>query len=849
MTPHGSAQRHLYGRLFLLFGIILICASPRPEIPLRVEYAGCRAVLSPGPVCVLPPSRQLSFWLAAPPEAQVEIRAGGRRIDAAGEPVQNGQQLSLTLPGEAQNVEVLVETEAGRASWSLTLAEPEGVWPGGARDVLGEIIQKMLLIHNYIQDRQLTAARERLSSLRLIREAPAESHFLVAFYWGLLAEKEGDYRSALAETQKALETAERVQLKTHLGLATQQMALLLRGIGRTRDASQIFGRLRQTAHPEDACEEAGLLNNQAWSELLAREAGERFADPTPLLEKALEYNAACADAGLEYRVNMLINLAMAHLQEGRLAQAKDLLAETRRLEEHPPLLHTLWWLDLEARIALREERPAEALDLFEDLEALATRTRSPDGRLRAAVGRARSYEALGDHASALDILHKAETLLDEQSLQIPLHEGRDTFMATRQVIVSLHVEILLDQRRTADALTVARHARSRMLRQLEHSDRLANLTPERRVLWERLLAEYHEKRTVLEEGMKDPWRLPTDQLHWQEAARKAETQELRQILDRAFLLLDDPTDPEEEILPPPGPGELILTWCRLSQGWVGFAADSETIAVHRFDLPPGALLLPGELSRRLLNPFHAAIENAERIRILPSGALQGIDFHALPFDGDVLLASHPVVYGLDLPVPSGPAQPAGRHALLVADPRGDLPGAIDEARTVRKVLETGSRPWITEELKGAEALAETVRSRLAAADLLHYAGHGTFSGFGGWDSSLLLAGETRLTLGDLLALERVPAWVVLSGCDTGRSSNETPVESLGLAHAFLLAGSRAVVASVRPADDSTVPAFFTGLYRQLEQEPDPGVAFQRAQLSWRRRYPGADWAGFRLFVP
>ena len=133
----------------------------------------------------------------------------------------------------------------------------------------------------------------------------------------------------------------------------------------------------------------------------------------------------------------------------------------------------------------------------------------------------------------------------------------------------------------------------------------------------------------------------------------------------------------------------------------------------------------------------------------------------------------------------------------------------------------------------AEASAEAVRDRLATADLLHYAGHGTYSGFGGWESSLLLAEETRLTLGDLLALKRVPTWVVLSGCDTGRSSAETPVEGLGLAHAFLLAGSQAVVASTGPAADRTVPAFFAELYRQWDREPDLALALQRAQLSWR----------------
>jgi CHAT domain-containing protein len=327
---------------------------------------------------------------------------------------------------------------------------------------------------------------------------------------------------------------------------------------------------------------------------------------------------------------------------------------------------------------------------------------------------------------------------------------------------------------------------------------------------------------------------------------------VKRLLDQAFQVLEDAgeteeEEEEEEALAPPRPGELILAYHPLPRGWVGFAADGRTVAAHRFELPPEAR--PEELARRLLLPFQAAIGKAERIRILASGPLRDVDFHALPFAGDVLLASHPVVYGLDLPAPSGLAPLARRQALLVTDPQGNLPGALAEARAVKAALDLHTRPWITEELRAEEASAAAVLGRLGAAGLLHYAGHGTFSGFGGWDSSLLLAEGTRLTLGDLLALKGVPAWVVLSGCDTGRASAETSVESLGLAHAFLLAGSRAVIASTRPADDRTVPAFFTELYRQWDGERNPALALQQAQLAWRRQNRRADWAGFRLFEP
>lgn len=844
------------GVFLFLCGISAVCTAQVPAIPLEVEYAGCEAVLLPGPVCRLDPSRELRLWIGAP-EARIEIQAGERRIDTAGEPVGEGQRFSLTMPARVERVGVLVETQEGKASWSLSLAEPEGeesreplvrqARQEMSRDLIREGQQTAESVRDLILNRQLAAARRMLDDLRLPPKAPAELRCMLAYWRGMLAEKEGDHRSALAEMQTAVQIAKRMKEELFQWQSEQMLALFLRGVGRSRESAAVFERLGRTPHAKDPCDRAQFLNNQAWSMLLAREGGERLGDPAPLLERALETYEKCEHFTFQKKLNILINLALAHLQENRLAYATDLLAQARQLEAHATLLQMLWWLDLEARIALRQERPAEALRLFEGLEELAVGTSSPDGRLRAVFGQAQSHEALGDRTAALQTLRKAETLLDEQSLQVPVHEGRGTFMATRQAVVNLYVALLLEVGRREEALDVVRQARSRMLRQLERSDRLASLKPEQRARWDGLLMDYQRKRAALEDRAKGYWRLPKDQFRREQDARAAEAEAATRILDEAFLILEGPGERLEKVFPSPRPGELILAYHPLPRGWAGFAADGKSVVVHRFDLPAENLspLDMQELARRLLLPFRVPIERAKKIRVLPSGPLQEVDFHALPFDGDILLASAPVVYGLDLPVSTGPVQVPGRRALLVADPRDDLPGTLEEARRVKDALGA----WITEELRSEEASEEAVRDRLAAVDLLHYAGHGTFSGPGGWESSLRLADNTRLTLGDVLALHRVPAWVVLSGCDTGRSSTETPVEGLGLAHAFLLVGSQAVIGSTRKADDREVPRFFSELYQEWSGEPDLAVALQRAQLSWRKRNPGADWRGFRLFEP
>jgi tetratricopeptide (TPR) repeat protein len=850
MTPSRSRQAaFLLLLLFLLLlGIGADHAAPPPRIPLEVEYTGCKAVLLPGSICVPGKKRELRLWIGAPAEARIKIRVGGAPSDAVGKPVQDGQQFSVEVLPAVENVEVLVEAAQGRASWSLAVTESAAET---SRDLRSEVHDKLSLLYDDIQDRRLVAARQRLSALRIPPKAPAESHYERSYYAGLLAEKEGDYRTALTQIQEAVQIAERVSLDHSRWLAEEELALLLCRLGRFREAAQLFESLAQAPQDKDSCEKAQFLSNQAWAALLAREAGESFEDPTRILEKALKTYETCEKFTPEKGANVLINLALAHLQERRLAQAKAQLIQVHELEPAPSIPHQLWQLDLEARTALREGQPERALDGFADLDGLALATGSADGRLRAALGKAQAQEDLRDRTAALETLSGAEALLDEQSLQIPIHEGRETFMATRQAVVSLHVELLVEQGLPAQALAVARHGRSRMLRQLERGNRLANLTPDQRARWEALLADYQEKRAALEEQAKDDWRLLGDQRDHERAARKATAEAMKGLLDQAFLILGVPGEPSGEELVAPGPGELILAYYPLSHDWARFVADGKSVVVSRFELPQDIRSLPPEEQARLLlaDPLRASIKRAQRIRILPSGPLLGVDFHALPFDGDVLLARIPVVYGLDLPVSARPAQVPGRHALLVADPRDNLPGALTEARTAGRILSSSSPPWITEELKSTEASVAAVRRGLDHADLLHYAGHGVFSGFGGWESGLLLAEETQLTLGDLLALDRVPAWVVLSGCETGRSSAETPVESLGLAQAFLLAGSRAVVASTRPADDREMPAFFTDLYQRWDRETDLAVALQRAQLSWRQRNPEADWRAFRLFVP
>ncbi len=441
-------------------------------------------------------------------------------------------------------------------------------------------------------------------------------------------------------------------------------------------------------------------------------------------------------------------------------------------------------------------------------EALA-----PEAEWRAATGEARAQEALQEVPAALAAYGRAEELLERESLLIPMHQGRDTFLGQRDDATRRHLDLLLRAGRPGEALGLARRARSRFLRTLEVSVRLAGLPPDERQAWDRALAAHHAQREALDRAAAEHWRLPGNELRQAVEDRARRLRELRGEID-ALLARFGIAGASEAAPPPLAAGEVLLAFHPLPDGWAGFAADATGVVARRLGRVEDVLEQPALVAERLLVPFAAQIRRARQVRLLPYGPLRRVDLHALPFDSDVLLAAKPVAYALDLPA-SPAAALQGARALVVGDPQGNLPGARSEAGQVEAELQAGRPSPEVRVLLGRQATGPAVRPLLAASGLFHYAGHAVFAG---WDSHLPLAAGGRLTVDDVLALPRSPARVVLSGCETGASSEESAVESIGLAHAFLAAGSTTVIAAVRPVADRESAALMQSFYAELPAE-------------------------------
>ena len=497
----------------------------------------------------------------------------------------------------------------------------------------------------------------------------------------------------------------------------------------------------------------------------------------------------------------------------------------------------LWQVDLAARLALLRDEAPQALTLYEEETKLARNSGARPESWRGLLGQAQALSLLKRKSAAVKVLEQAEQVLDETLLRVPLAEGRGRFLTDRESTSRKLVALYLDLRRPRDAYRAARRARARVLRAAARVDRIAELAPSQAQKWKRAVGRYLRARTALERESAGDWELPADRLAAMQQARRARTQEIEAALDEAYALVPQGQASQET---PPAPGSVRLLYFPRDSGWVGFCETPSGLSVARIASPlPKS---PVALAQSLLSPFHEQLEGAEALVFYPYGALASVDFHGLPWNGHLLVDELRVSYGLDLGRDEGGAD-SRQSVLIVADPSGDLPHARQEGRRVEAAF---GAPRATV-LEGPAATRADVLERLPHAGLFHYAGHGTFAGPTGGESSLALASGAEVRVGDILALSRVPRFVVLSACEAARTDRGARPESLGVAQAFVTRGAEAVIAPTRPVADDLAAALMRELYAHPAE--DLVTSLTRAQRTLDKARPDSDWAAYRVLVP
>lgn len=165
------------------------------------------------------------------------------------------------------------------------------------------------------------------------------------------------------------------------------------------------------------------------------------------------------------------------------------------------------------------------------------------------------------------------------------------------------------------------------------------------------------------------------------------------------------------------------------------------------------------------------------------------------------------------------------HILAVAQPlaqgQASLPGTKKEIALISRY----ANKIPVSQLLEAEATIENVTKALRECSLVHFACHGVQDTLNPTQSALLLAGHSRLTLAQIIALSLPHADLAfLSACQTATGAEDLSEEVVHLSAGMLLAGFRGVIGTMWSIMDSDAPIVAGSVYDSILKDGEPDCA-------------------------
>ena len=743
------------------------------------------------------------------------------------------QQFLAEATGRAK-VEALIEMarvthREGRAAQAVVyqaeaaaLAADEGEW---SLESQARFARAFTLAFNLFQ---LDEAHLELDRAEMLEGRVSDVKAYAPYYRALLHSTASDLTSALADLRAAGGHAEVLGLEHLAFMVEERRASAERGIGYFHSALARYRQLLEWGRNKWPCDEARAATNLGWTLLLQREHQlartneAQASDPSieapeiPLRHALKLYRENCTSEE-DGPAIVQLNLAFAALQLRDADTAEHWLnqVEAKNLSG----LDRPWIDETKARIAL-VRGDFQAAKRWTDAQlALSQHMAGTDNRYRAQVLGAEVLTRLGQSTEALSLRQQAEATLDRLAMSVPLVGARHSFLTIRDDNVLGLAELWLKQNKPGQALKAVRRARSRSLGWARVSQGLARLSADQRVIWNALLGQYRGLRNALDKEVENDWTRSKSELEKVRSNRAAREARLAEILAKALSLL--PVVPKE---PPTEPNILRLGWVRLGTQVVIIGQIGADAFAEPWDEKSGSL--PTAVGSRLAL--------ADRVLLHPYGDLRTRDLHMLAWKGRPLAAQVDTAYALDLSSGATPS-PASSFALVVVDPAAELLRGDAEKSLVVGALEGAGVSVTTVDGEVAD-----VRAHLGSTDWFHFGGHGSWSPTDPMAGGLALADGAQLGLGDILAASQVPSTVILTSCEAGRGAGEGG-ESFGLAHAFLVAGARVVVAPNREVNDEEAFRFARAFYGAT------GSAYERYRSAVSTL--GVHASPFRVFSP
>lgn len=179
----------------------------------------------------------------------------------------------------------------------------------------------------------------------------------------------------------------------------------------------------------------------------------------------------------------------------------------------------------------------------------------------------------------------------------------------------------------------------------------------------------------------------------------------------------------------------------------------------------------------------------------------------------------------------------------------DLPASRDEVLTIAKIAGPD-----TELLLGQNATESALKNqRLSDFRVIHFAAHAAADPQYPDRSALVLgigsntSDDGLLQVREIMHLPLKAELVTLSACDTNVGAAEGEAGMVSLEQAFLIAGARAVVASLWNVEDRSTTVLMKAFYTHLAQREDEASALTHAKRDILEQYGDASpyyWAPF-----
>ncbi|MDZ7266013.1 MAG: CHAT domain-containing protein [candidate division KSB1 bacterium] len=713
-----------------------------------------------------------------------------------------------------------------------------------------------------------------------------------------LAESEwlnGDYQNALRHQQQVLKLTAALRdpaldIRGHnaRGLILMSLGELEQALEAEKHALQLALAWEEEKPVEAKREQATVYKNlglvyiqqKQFQPALTSFLQARSIDQQFQFERGLLYD--CNNLGRVYHALGQSDSALHYLNQAEALAAK--LGDQRALVQ---ALYTRGMLQLERGQKGTARRSLQhALTKAEEIAL-------EEWQWRCLWQLARLAQQADEPAAALAFYQRAIAGLERQSARIKVEEFRSGFIDDKSEIYEEAVLLLLGMKREAEALQFAERAKSRSF-----ADLLANSAGDwqagageeflaRRTKLLDQISFTHARISALQQNPSsdDP----------RERATLAALQDSLAGLQKAYadLLVEMKTANPEladlvsvEPMPVSSVQGLLPDSVALVEYFfakdrlVSWVVDRQqvravTTPLERAGLSDLILQLRKAITKRasvegfsrqlydkLILPIAPLLQAARQLLIVPHGPLHYVPFAALQrADSTYLIDTHALALAPSATVLGFCHRKGGQilaearrnyRVLALGNPavgeaKYDLPFAAKEIESLQFTFGD------IESYTRAAATPAALTAGLARANLVHLSCHGVYDERNPLFSALLLApsaggDDGRLEAHEIFNLRLRTYLVMLSACETGLARVTGGDEVIGLARAFLFAGTPALIASLWTVDDLATAITVKRFYRYLAAGASKAEALRQAQRfvrDYHNRHP-AYWASFGL---